>query len=44
MKNYYSGDVWKFPFKCHGWLKFLLTFGGISNKYKKKVALMYLSL
>jgi len=25
-------------------MKFLLTFGGINDKYKKKMTLMYLSL
>jgi len=44
MKNYNRIDEWKFPFQCHGWMNFLLTLGGISDKYEKKVALMYLSL
>jgi hypothetical protein len=44
MKNYYKGDEWKFPFQCHSWMKVLSKFSGISDKYEKKVVLMYLSL
>jgi hypothetical protein len=35
MKNYYKGDVCKFPFSYHGWMKFLSMFGGINDKYEK---------